>query len=199
MGAALNEERADVFAIRPTEEARPSVVIADDDYDVRDVLARMFVRDGFEVTLVSTGKSLVEALDEARRDGALPDVMVIDHLMPGYTGLEILETMHESGWRTPVILMTAFHGIAEEGRDYGAIVLEKPFDPEKLRSLVWDFLGLDPAHLDEEEPFSLVDMDPPRCASCGSRVRLVMDGWLSLTCFCSSCRDNAPHELGEGD
>src|SRR3990172_1660478 len=113
-----------------TPPRKPHIVIADDDDDVRDTLVSMFVCDGFDVTAAANGDALVRVLDDARRRGADPDLLLLDHRMPCYSGLEVLDGLRAWGFAKPTLLITAFGEMAGEARALGAEVLEKPFEPD---------------------------------------------------------------------
>jgi len=185
-------------------ERRPRILIADDDFDVRDMLTHLFERDGFEVQVASDGDMLVRLLDEDHRRGADPDVLLLDHRMPFYTGLEVLDGLRVWGFHKPAVMITAFGELVRDANALGATVLEKPFDPDTLRRMVFDRVGWADRLLDisAETEREVVEV---RCASCGRSQRLVADEVRvnPPTFFCLECRERAAplsdDELGEGD
>lgn len=183
---------------------RPRIVIADDDFDVRDMLARMFETDGFEVQVASDGDMLVRLLDEDRRSGADPDVLLLDHRMPYYTGLEVLDGLRVWGFRKPAVLITAFAELVGDANALGASVLEKPFDPDTLRRMIFDRVGWANRRLGLAEDADREAVEVV-CASCGRRQRLVADDVRvnPPTYFCPECRERAnprsDDDIGEGD
>ncbi len=136
----ISRPRAPVVARKPAR-ARPRIVVADDNADVRRFLAAALRCDGYEVTeVLDGGRLLVEiagAYGAAHSMGQC-DLFVSDIRMPICGGIEILEAARRANWRTPWILMTAFANGAT--RDHverlGAILFEKPFDIEELRMAV---------------------------------------------------------------
>jgi DNA-binding NtrC family response regulator len=64
-------------------------------------------------------------------------IIVSDIRMPGLDGLGLLTALRCASWTTPVILMTAFGSSEthEEAARLGAVVLDKPFDLERLGAL----------------------------------------------------------------
>ncbi len=124
---------------RVQHHARPFVVLAEDDDEVRETLGEAFEADGFRVVAVTDGEQLAEVLDSCHRRGDLPDVVVTDHRMPAYTGLEVLEALKETGWPVPVIVLTAFGGeVRSLAEACGALaVFDKPFDLDELRTGVF--------------------------------------------------------------
>lgn len=118
-------------------EEPPVLYLAEDDDDLRGALITLFSHDGFEVRAAPDGTVLFDWLFRERGPGtSVPDVIVMDHRMPGYSSLDILECLSEVDCKVPVIVITAF--CAEVRRlalAYGAYeVFCKPFDLEDLRS-----------------------------------------------------------------
>lgn len=86
------------------DEARPSLLIVDDVEDNRIILARRFLRRGFDIVEASGGKEAL-ALIAARRF----DTVMLDVMMPEMDGLEVLTRIREthSASALPVIMVTA--------------------------------------------------------------------------------------------
>jgi DNA-binding response OmpR family regulator len=107
----------------------PRVLVVDDEAAIRDIVRRYLTAEGFEVAEAADGR---EALD---RLGSLePDLVVLDVLMPGMDGLEVLRRVR-AGSDVYVILLTAkaeevdkLVGLAVGADDY----LTKPFSPREL-------------------------------------------------------------------
>jgi two-component system response regulator (stage 0 sporulation protein F) len=124
---------------------RCRVFVAEDDDELRAVLAAAFRRDGHEVFEAVDGPGLVHCLIGARADGhplGRWDVVVSDIRMPGFTGLQLLASFHNLRWDTPFILISGFADrvTEEHARRLGAAaVFSKPFDVDDLRAAV---LGL---------------------------------------------------------
>ncbi|PMB97666.1 response regulator transcription factor [Brevibacterium luteolum] len=115
---------------QPAADNRPVVVLADDEPDVLGAVAPFLERSGLRVITAPDGRL---ALDEIRRHK--PDVCVLDVLMPGADGREVLRTLRrEENW-VPVLLLTQVGEAVEramaleEGADD---YLNKPFDPHEL-------------------------------------------------------------------
>ncbi|MCA1832083.1 MAG: response regulator transcription factor [Actinomycetota bacterium] len=119
----------------------PSIVIAEDDPSIRDLLRQLLVLDGFKVTALSDGSS---ALDAVLAEN--PDLVVLDLMMPHMDGLSVLHALRENDATrsTPVVIVTA--KIDDEttwkgwsgGCDY---YLTKPFEPDDLISAVHRLLS----------------------------------------------------------
>ncbi|WP_426748097.1 response regulator [Myxococcus faecalis] len=118
-------------------EQAPRVLVAEDQPEMRALLHRALKRRGYEVVEAADGPGLVKAIiDGLLADQTLvPDLIITDVRMPGYSGLEVVARLRREGWTTPVILITAF-GDAQLHRDAAqlgaACVLDKPFAMEDL-------------------------------------------------------------------
>ncbi len=104
------------------------VLLAEDDRDIRAVARLALRRAGFDVVAVASGD---EALAEARQ--SVPDVLLLDWLMPGLDGLETMAALRadERTAGIPVIFLTARTGTDDirSALAAGAIgYLRKPFD-----------------------------------------------------------------------
>jgi two-component system phosphate regulon response regulator OmpR len=106
------------------------ILVVDDDARLRDLLSRYLMENGFRVSTADT------AADARERLRALqPDLIVMDVMMPGETGLELTEAHRRDNAVTPILLLTA-RGAPEDriaGFEAGADdYLPKPFDPREL-------------------------------------------------------------------
>jgi DNA-binding response OmpR family regulator len=116
--------------------ARPLVLVADDDEDILQLVVLRLGRSGYDVVSATDGESAVE-LAMARR----PDLVVIDVAMPRLDGLEITRMLRarEETASIPILLLTARTrdvdvelGLAAGADDY----VTKPFSPELLAQRV---------------------------------------------------------------
>src|SRR5271155_3001488 len=88
--------------------AASSVLVADDDEDMRSLIAETLRGDGHHVGEARDGVDLLDRLKEALDDPSRrPLVVVTDVLMPNLSGLGVLAALRRSRWQVPVILMTA--------------------------------------------------------------------------------------------
>jgi len=119
----------------------PSVLIVDDERDIRTIVGLSLEGDGFDVLAVDSGAAALGALETEP-----PDAMLVDIMMPGMDGFELLTAMRERGLapRTRVIIMTC----RTSGRDHlrgwelGADdYFTKPFDPAALVARLRELLG----------------------------------------------------------
>ena len=122
------------------------LLLAEDDSELRALLATSLREDGFDVVEVGDGNALVDRLAEAMAaDGSLDgfDIVVSDIRMPGFSALEVMIGMRRMLFRTPVVLITAFGDpkTHERAKRLGAsLVIDKPFDVDELRSAVSELL-----------------------------------------------------------
>lgn len=108
-----------------------TVLIADDDPVVRDMVRRYLERDGHEVAVAQDGTEALALLGERR-----VDLAVLDLMMPGPDGLALCRSVRQhNGYDLPVILLTALDeehdriaGLEAGADDY----LTKPFSPREL-------------------------------------------------------------------
>jgi DNA-binding NtrC family response regulator len=106
------------------------VLIVDDETSILDTLRILLKREGFEVHTAVGGKQGVEALGELR-----PDFVLTDIRMPGVSGIEVLNAVHEQDPTIPVILMTAQASLqsAIQAVNQGAFYyIQKPFSNDEL-------------------------------------------------------------------
>jgi two-component system phosphate regulon response regulator OmpR len=106
------------------------ILVVDDDVRLRGLLSRYLGENGFRVT---TAASAAEARDRLRF--LQPDLMVLDVMMPGESGLDLTGGLRAENSDVPVLLLTA-RGAPEDriaGFEAGADdYLPKPFDPREL-------------------------------------------------------------------
>jgi two-component system response regulator MtrA len=120
------------------------IVVADDDVDVRMLVTMKLEHSGHDVVAVENGRQAVDACRDLR-----PDLMVLDLMMPGMSGLEACQAIRADSElaATPVILLTARAqetdvdaGMAVGADDY----LTKPFSPRELATRVDALLSRGP-------------------------------------------------------
>ncbi len=123
------------------DRPQPVVLAADDDEDILELVAFRLERSGYTVLKARDGE---EALQVARE--ALPDLAVLDVMMPKLDGFEVTRAIRADGTTKamPIILLTARAQDADvqAGFDAGADdYLRKPFSPQELRARVQAILG----------------------------------------------------------
>ena len=111
-----------------------TVLIVDDDQKLLKMLRRTLVYEGFDVITAADGREAL-ALIEAHQ----PDVIVLDWLMPGMTGIQVTEQLREEHNDTMILMLTARDAVEDrvEGLESGADdYLVKPFAPAELLARV---------------------------------------------------------------
>jgi DNA-binding NtrC family response regulator len=115
--------------------SRPTVVVAEDDDDLRELLERLLARD-YAVVALEDGFELSDYLELARATVAVPpDLIVSDVCMPGRDGLAALAPRGDWLPRCPVVMISAFADAERraEARTRGvALFLDKPLDLDEL-------------------------------------------------------------------
>jgi DNA-binding response OmpR family regulator len=118
------------------ERERPLVLVADDDEDILELVSLQLERGNIDVIQARDGDEAL-ALAEKR----LPDLAVLDVMMPGLNGYEVVKRLRstEDAGAMPLILLTARAGggDAQHGYQVGADdYIRKPFSPAELRERV---------------------------------------------------------------
>ncbi len=109
------------------------VLIVEDDPNVAEVVARYLLREGYQVEVVADG---ARGLERALED--LPDLVVLDLMLPSLGGLELCRRLRDVA-PVPVIMLTARGEEADRiaGLDLGADdYVAKPFSPRELTARV---------------------------------------------------------------
>jgi len=117
------------------------VLLAEDDDEMRRLVAVSLRRDGCEVIEASDTKQLAAFLEVTlvfRAAVAPVDLIVSDVRMPGGDAIHVLRTLRARGLRTPLIVITAFSDAKTraEAHALGATFFEKPFQVDELRAVV---------------------------------------------------------------
>jgi two-component system OmpR family response regulator len=120
--------------VREGAQARPKLLVVEDDPNIVELLSASLRFAGFDVTAVTNGADAVAAPREAR-----PDLVVLDVMLPDLDGFEVIRRMREGGVRTPVVFLTArdatddkIRGLTLGGDDY----VTKPFSLEELTARI---------------------------------------------------------------
>ncbi|WP_371371050.1 response regulator transcription factor [Sporomusa aerivorans] len=103
------------------------ILIADDEKDIRDIVTWYLSREGFEVFAAADGHAAMDI-----ETSHLPDLLILDVMMPGLSGWEIAKTVQRN---VPIIFLTALseendkiNGFKLGADDY----ISKPFSPREL-------------------------------------------------------------------
>lgn len=117
---------------------RGRILVVDDEYKITELVAMALRYEGFEVVVASSGRAALEA---ARTRPPL--LIVLDVMMPDLDGFEVARKLAETGYRTPILFLTArdstedkVRGLTIGGDDY----VTKPFSLEELVARVYAIL-----------------------------------------------------------
>ena len=110
-------------------EKQQHILVVDDDPEIRQLLQEYLKQNGYRATTVEDGKAMWHALDDAKID-----LLVLDLMLPGTDGLELCRNLRVKS-QIPVIMLTArgdemdrILGLEMGADDY----LPKPFNPREL-------------------------------------------------------------------
>lgn len=115
----------------------PTILLVDDDSEVRNCLGEILARSGYTVLSHGDGKKALELLRGRRR----VDLIITDYSMPGMDGIELVRSLKEMNSRTPVVYMTGIGGLDNylQARDLGIICyIQKPVSAKALLKIVQD-------------------------------------------------------------
>jgi len=103
------------------------ILIADDEKDIRDIVTWYLSREGFEVFAAADGHTAMDI-----ETSQLPDLLILDVMMPGLSGWEIAKTIQRN---VPIVFLTALNAESDKinGFKLGADdYISKPFSPREL-------------------------------------------------------------------
>lgn len=109
---------------------RPKVLVIDDLPQIVRLLTLELSSQGFDVIGTNVGEQVLRAMEEHK-----PDIVLLEIILPGLSGYEVLRELKEHYPETPVVFLTTRASEADriEGLEFGADdVIGKPFDPEDL-------------------------------------------------------------------
>jgi two-component system, NtrC family, response regulator AtoC len=117
------------------------ILVIDDDRHMRTACSRVLSNAGWEVVCAENGTQALGILESGSNR---IDIVLLDQLMPGMSGMEVLARIQEITPGLPVVIMTG-SVTDDDARDIklqGARdCLGKPFTPEQLRSVVKEVIG----------------------------------------------------------
>ncbi|RYE78783.1 MAG: response regulator transcription factor [Oxalobacteraceae bacterium] len=113
--------------------AKPTVLVVEDDVHIAQVLTFMLERQGYRVVYAGDGRAAVQQIVSS----PVPDLVLLDVMLPFVDGFEVLGLIRaREGWETvPVLMLTAKNGEQDTVRalDAGANdFIIKPFQPLEL-------------------------------------------------------------------
>lgn len=106
------------------------ILLAEDEQDLNGIISQKLISDGYSVDSCFDGKEAIDILSYTEYDAVILDIM-----MPGADGYEVLRSLRDAGKTTPVLFLTAKDSVSDrvKGLDSGANdYLVKPFSFEEL-------------------------------------------------------------------
>jgi CheY-like chemotaxis protein len=155
-----------------------TILVVDDDHDLREGLKTMLQSQGFRTLEADDGAVAQQMIDRHR-----PDLVLLDMMMPRWGGLAVLEHYQGKAESPRFIMMTATEGAKHQAyaRQIGAAeYLRKPFPMEQLLAGVARTLHDEPvaeptAALQTTEKVATEKSNPDvvrcRCRGCGARIK----------------------------
>lgn len=131
---------------------RPRVLVVEDDPDLLVVLRVNLTAAGIDAILASDGSTAVERVMLER-----PDAVILDVMLPGIDGWQVLEQLHAIGESAPVIVCSGKKNPQdiERAEQLGAIAyITKPFDIDRLMDAVAEAVA------ERRPPLGLPAFDP---------------------------------------
>jgi len=113
---------------------KPVLMVVEDEPSLARGLVDNFRDDGYDVRLITRGDEALAAIRDHR-----PQAVVLDILLPGRSGLEVLKDLRRDGQRVPVLMLTARSDVVDRvlGLELGADdYLPKPFAVRELLARV---------------------------------------------------------------
>ncbi len=121
---------------------KKKILIVDDEPEVLVLLEKRLVASGFDVVSAGTGRM---AIEKAKKD--VPDLIILDILMPGMDGSETAAILHADPKTkdVPILFLTCLFTKREEQREGHEVgrnfFVAKPYDPKDLLSEITRIIG----------------------------------------------------------
>jgi CheY-like chemotaxis protein len=113
------------------------VLIVEDQPPMRGVIADVLRHSGCDVVEVWNGQQAMSTLEEHRKPGSTLCLVLLDLMMPGVDGFQVLRHLAGLGSYVPVVAMSAHREALADARAAGACAtLRKPFDVDELLAAV---------------------------------------------------------------
>lgn len=114
----------------PAKRDPDTILVVDDELEIRNVLAQTLIDEGYRVVQASDGRAALEQMERC-----LPGLVVLDLLMPVMGGLEVLDGMHRRAGtlsEVPVIVLSEAHARLPRGVANVVAQMRKPVNLDLL-------------------------------------------------------------------
>jgi DNA-binding response OmpR family regulator len=119
------------------------VLVADDSETILLLMRTRLEMEGHEVATAANGQ---EVVDTVQHSEGWTDVMLLDAMMPGKSGIDALRELRASGVNTPALIVSAHQGEMDAASQAGLAIdgfVTKPIDFEELFTLISELTGSD--------------------------------------------------------
>lgn len=150
-------------SLQNLESAMAKVLLVEDDEELSEVLKHTLASRGFTVQAVRDGNAAVDLLRVNKYD-----VIVLDWMMPGLSGIDVCRRLRSGGNLTPILMLTAKTADedTERGLDAGADdYLTKPFENKVLAARLRALLRRPPICLEPVMSIGDITWDPSTCTA----------------------------------
>jgi signal transduction histidine kinase/CheY-like chemotaxis protein/HPt (histidine-containing phosphotransfer) domain-containing protein len=173
IGEQSEEEEVEVQA-----PADLDVLVVDDNEASRDILREYLNSFGYRATLATSGEQALAILDEGRTF----DLVLLDWMMPGMTGLDVALALRDRKPVPKIILLSSWRMPSSEHESMVDAFLAKPIKPSSLLDTIMLAFGKQPPKRAsaKRQGFELSDLEPIR----GARVLVVDDSEINLQIAC---------------
>ncbi len=133
-------EASEVGKVGAQTRSAKTVLLAEDDVEIRDILQDLLEAEGYDVIPASHGRQALEFLEGSRKT-KLPDLVVLDLMMPLVDGVAVLRIMKDDPAFSdiPVVVLSA---VARERPAGAAAFLRKPVPLQKFFDTIRDFVDV---------------------------------------------------------
>jgi DNA-binding response OmpR family regulator len=120
------------------------ILLADDSETILLLLRTRLEMAGHQVETATDGQEVIDKVDVA----SPPDILLLDAMMPGKSGIEALRELRAAGIQTPVLIVSA-HTEGDDGDDHAGLAIDgyisKPIDFDQLFEKIAKLTGPGPA------------------------------------------------------
>jgi len=115
--------------LRRSPPGRQTILIVEDDQQIRELLSAALRRTGYRVVTAEDGEGGWEAFEESKSNGSAIDLLVADVVMPRLGGVELADKIQQTSPNTRVLFIS---GYRDRDTPADAVLLSKPFSYETL-------------------------------------------------------------------